>query len=96
MKPLFPNLRRPPHRPVLHGLIAAYLAFMTWVGARIWMQSLASGVLNVRGPALVRDAQPDLYWLAMAGAAVTLAVVGVGAVLGLRALALNLVHGKRT
>ncbi|MBX9575574.1 MAG: hypothetical protein K2X07_08050 [Caulobacteraceae bacterium] len=93
-KPLFPNLRRPPHRPLFHALIALWMGFLAFIGARIWLDSLAEGVLDVRGPALIRADQPELYWLAMVGAAATLVVVVVTAVLGLRALVLNLRRGR--
>jgi hypothetical protein len=70
------------------------MAFLAFIGARIWLRSLEQGVLDVRGPALVRAEQPELYWLAMIGAAATLALVAVTAVLGLRALVLNLRRGR--
>ncbi len=95
MKPLFPNLLRPPYRPLFHATFAVWMALLAFIGARIWLRSLADGALDVRGPALVRAEQPDLYWLGMAGAAATIAFVALMALFAVRAFVLNLMRGRR-
>ena len=89
-------LRRAPprYRPVTHLVLAGYLGFMAFIGVRIWRRSLASGVLDVRGPTLHLAHEPLLYWLAMAGAAAVLLVVAVSALLAMRAFWLNVRRGR--
>jgi hypothetical protein len=82
------------YRPVTHLVLAGYLAFMAFLGVRIWRRSLASGVLDVRGPALHLAHEPLLYWLAMAGAAGVILLVAVAALLAVRAFWLNVRSGR--
>jgi hypothetical protein len=84
----------PRYRPVTHLVLAGYLAFMAFVGVRIWRRSLASGVLDVRGPALHLAHEPLLYGLAMAGAAAVILVVAVAALLAMRSFWLNVRRGR--
>lgn len=88
------SLRSPPYRPVTHLALAGWLAFLALIAVRIWRHSLATGVLDVRGPALHRLDEPLLFWLAMSGAAAVILLVAAAALLAVRAFWLNVGRGR--